>query len=124
MPDEGAILQFAYRLSNFRRLYSSRSALAAVLYIRLGPVAAGGGFGAPFAVLVLVFDDVGLAGRALFLRGPSRRRERGRVGGKRLRERAVRLIGPALVVPDDLIGHVCHRSTCELECGFMPSYKE
>src|SRR5581483_654303 len=93
--------------------------LRRILHIRLRPVDAERGFGVPFAPLVLVFDVAGGAGRALLARGALRGFERRLVGGEGLGENVADLVGPALVVPDDLVGHMHHRSI-SLPSAFTP----
>src|SRR6478609_10519790 len=66
----------------------------------------------PVAFLVLVFDDLRMSGDALLGGGRAGRRKRGLVGGKRLREHAVDLVGPAVVVANDLIRDMRHGYTC------------
>ena len=51
---------------NFDKIAASTGILLPVLHIGLGAVAAGGGFGVPFAVCGLVFDRLGASGHPLF----------------------------------------------------------
>src|SRR5665213_3769203 len=66
-------------------------------------VAAGGGFGMPAALLVLVLYFLGVAGDGLFDRRRLGRGECCGVARERLREHAIDLVGPAAVVLDDFV---------------------
>src|ERR1700746_88466 len=78
--------------------------LLGILDIGLGTIDAGGGFGVPFAVRSLVFDDFGASRRALFLGGALGSGECRGMGRKTFRKYAVDGVGPAAVVLDDLVG--------------------
>jgi hypothetical protein len=81
-----------------------------VLHVGLRPVAAARGLAVPAAVLVLPFDRLRAAGDALLGGSAPRGGERLGVGRKRLGEHAADRVGPAVVVADDLVGDVGHRS--------------
>src|ERR1700726_589771 len=74
-----------------------RHRLRRILDVGLGTVAAGGGFGVPFAVRGLVFDRLGAAGHALLGGGALGRRKRRGVGREGFRKHAVHGVGPAAV---------------------------
>src|SRR5579885_255516 len=111
-----------YRIGRFQLVSGfvvSKFGSVAVLHIRLRPVDAERGFGVPLSVLVLVFDVAGGAGRALLARGTLCGFEGRLVGGEGLGENVADRVGPALVVPDDLVGHMHHRSI-SLPSAFTP----
>src|SRR5712671_1857606 len=82
--------------------------LRLVLDIGLGPVAASGRFGVPFAVGGLIFDRLGTAGHALFGGGALGSAKRCGMGRERLRKHAIHGVGPAAVMLNDFVGDVGH----------------
>src|SRR5262245_29904552 len=94
-----------------RRPTPSRDAarkLLAVFHVGLRTILAGRGFRVPFALLVLVLDDLAVSRDSLLRGGRLGGRERVRMSGEGLGKYAVNLVSPAAVVSDDLICHVRH----------------
>src|SRR5258705_13794926 len=87
--------------------------LRLVLDIGLGTVAAGGGLGVPFAVGRLVFDRLGTAGHTLLGGGALGGGQRCGMGREGFRKHAIKGVGPAAVMLNDLVGYTGH---CELAC--------
>src|SRR6266508_3471978 len=83
-----------------------------ILDVGVWTIAAGGRLGMPAAFLVLVFDDLRVPGHALLGGGNAGCCQRRLVRRKRLREHAVDLVRPAVVVADDLICDMRHGCTC------------
>src|SRR5262249_32430592 len=95
-----------------RSTHATRLARRSIRVLDVGSrtIPAGGRLGVPVPLLVFVFDDLRVRGRAWLGGGRAGRRKRRLVGRKRFREHAIDHVGPALVVADDLIcdvGHWC-----------------
>src|SRR6185312_11677083 len=82
--------------------------LRRVLDVGVGPVAAGRRLDMPAALLVLVFDDLGVARHHLLGRRDFRRAARLLMRREGLGIDALDPVGPAAVVLDDLVGDVAH----------------
>src|SRR6185437_1601505 len=91
-----------------RRAARMPRGLRLVLDVGLRPVAAGRGLDMPVAVLVLVFDDFGMARLHLLGRRHLGGIARLRVRGEGFRIDAVDPVRPAAIVLDDLVSEVDH----------------
>src|SRR4051812_14558866 len=92
--------------------FTERSGISRlVLDIGLGPVAAGGGLGVPFAVRGFIFDHLGASRHPLLGRGMFGRGKRRGMGRESLRKCAVDGIGPAAIMLNDFVGDIGHRGT-------------
>src|SRR5262249_53400399 len=87
----------------------AQRSLFAIFHVGLWTIASGRGLGVPAAALVLVFDGFGLSRDALLAGRGACRRECCGVSWKRFRECAADLVGPPILVANDLISDVGHR---------------
>src|SRR5262245_6674615 len=105
---------------NQRRAITLRAELDRSIYVpdnSVWAVSAAGGFHVPLALVILVLDGFRVARDFLLRGGRPRSGERLGMGREGFRKYAVDFIGPAAVVPDNLVGDIRHDTPFEYAGG-------